>query len=215
MENPKAAPVFKYETSPSEIYRQSFEMIRREADLSGFSRSDQAIAERMIHACGQVDLVDDLVITAGARRAGTQALANKAPILCDSAMVAAGLTDKIESKKIVRIGALETARRAREMQTTRSAAQVDGWLPDIEGAIILIGNAPTALFRLAEILTENPDLRPALLIACPVGFVGAAESKEALIEAWPDFPFVTVKGRRGGTPMTAAALNACALTPEA
>lgn len=204
-----------YETDPAEIYRQSFEMIRREADLSAFSRSDQAIAERMIHACGQVDLAQDLVITAGARRAGTQALANKAPILCDSAMVAAGLTDKIENRKVVRISALETIRQARARHTTRSAAQVDGWLLDMQGAIILIGNAPTALFRLLELMGEHPDLKPALLIACPVGFVGAKESKAALIEAWPDIPFVTLKGRRGGTPMTAAALNACALSPQA
>lgn len=206
--------MFKYETDPDEIYRQSFATIRREADLSGFSRSDQAIAERMIHACGQVDLLPDLVVTAGARRAGTQALANGVPVFCDSAMVAAGLTAKIENHKVVRIGALETARRARATKTTRSAAQVDGWLPDLAGSIVLIGNAPTALFRLLELLDQHPEAKPALLIACPVGFVGAAESKEALIEEWPDFPFVTVKGRRGGTPMTAAALNACALTPD-
>jgi len=205
----------RYQTDPAEIYRQSFDTIRREADLSAFSRSAQAIAERMIHACGQVDLVDDLVITAGARRAGTPALASGAPILCDSAMVAAGLTDKIENKKVVRISALATRRQERRRKTTRSAAQVDSWLPDLSGAIVLIGNAPTALFRLLELIEEYPDKQPALLIACPVGFVGAAESKEALIEAWPEAPFVTVKGRRGGTPMTAAALNACALSPEA
>ena len=207
--------MFTYEKDPAEIYRQSFTAIRKEADLSAFSRSDQAIAERMIHACGQVDLVGDLVISAGARRAGTHALAIDAPILCDSAMVAAGLTAKIENRKVVRIAALETARKAREMKTTRSAAQVDGWGDDLAGAIVLIGNAPTALFRLLEILKDKPKLAPALLIACPVGFVGAKESKDALIKAWPDFPFVTVKGRRGGTPMTAAALNACALKPEA
>ena len=207
--------MFKYETDPAEIYRQSFELIRREADLSEFSRSDQAIAERMIHACGQIDIAEDLVITAGARRAGTQALANRVPILCDSAMVAAGLTSKIENKKVVRINALETSRMARKLGTTRSAAQVDGWLPELAGAIVLIGNAPTALFRLLELMSQNPQVRPALLIACPVGFVGAQESKDALIEAWPDIPFVTVKGRRGGTPMAAAALNACALTPDA
>ena len=203
-----------YETDPAEIYRRSFEIIRREADLTAFSRSDQSVAERMIHACGQVDLTKDLVISGGARRAGTQALASGATILCDSAMVAAGLTAKIENRKVVKISALETIRAARNLQTTRSAAQVDGWLPDLNGSIVLIGNAPTALFRLLEILKENPEVKPALLVACPVGFVGAVESKEALIEAWPDFPFVTVKGRRGGTPMTAAALNACALTSE-
>ena len=201
--------MFKYETNPAEIYRQSFATIRREADLSRFSRNDVMIAERMIHACGQVDLVDDLVITAGARRAGTQALANGAPIFCDSAMAAAGLAEKITNPKVVRIAALETKRKARDGKTTRSAAQVDLWGTEANDAIVLIGNAPTALFRLMEL-----GLRPALLIACPVGFVGAKESKDALIKAWPDYPFVTIKGRRGGTPMTAAALNACALTHD-
>ena len=201
--------MFTYETNPEEIYRQSFRTIRAEADLGGFSRNDAMIAERMIHACGQVDLVDDLVITAGARRAGTQALANRVPIFCDSAMVAAGLSEKITNVKVVKIAALETMRKARDLKTTRSAAQVDLWGAEANGAIVLIGNAPTALFRLLEL-----EIRPALLIACPVGFVGAQESKDALIKIWPDFPFVTLKGRRGGTPMTAAALNACALTHD-
>lgn len=204
-----------YEADPAEIYRQSFALIRQEADLSAFSTSDHPLAERMIHACGQVDLVQDLVITPGARPAGRQALVAGAPILCDSAMVAAGLTHTIANPKIVRISALETLRRARALKTTRSAAQVDGWLPDLSAAIVLIGNAPTALFRLLELMAEHPKCQPALLIACPVGFVGAEESKAALIEARLDFPFVTVKGRRGGTPMTAAALNACALPQEA
>ena len=203
-----------YETDPAEIYRKSFALIRHEADLSGFSTADQTIAARMIHACGQVDLLTDLIISPGAHRAGANALAAQAPILCDSAMVAAGLSHKIKNEKIVRIAAPETARRASEINTTRSAAQVDAWLPDIDGALILIGNAPTALFRLLELLTENPAVRPALLVACPVGFVGAMESKADLIASRPDFPFITVQGRRGGTPITAAALNACALGPE-
>lgn len=203
-----------YETDPAAIYRQSFAIIRREADLRAFSRSDQTLAERMIHACGQVDLAQDLVITAGARRVGTQALASGAPILCDSAMVAAGLSTHIDNRKVVRIAALDTVRRARDLKTTRSAAQIDSWLPDLSGAIVLIGNAPTALFRLLEVLETRPELMPALLIACPVGFVGAGEAKQALLDFWPDCAFVTVKGRRGGTALAAAALNACALRVE-
>ena len=204
----------RYLTDPDQISRQSFALIRQEADLSGIPDDDQALAERMIHACGQADLAADLVLTPGARGAGSQALAEGVPIFCDSAMVAAGLSAAIQNRKVVRIGAPETACRARTMKTTRSAAQVDGWLPDLAGALVLIGNAPTALFRLLELLEGQAHLDPALLIACPVGFVGAAESKAALIAAKPAFPFVTVKGRRGGTPMTAAALNACALPPE-
>lgn len=203
--------MYQYEKHPDAIYRQSFATIRSEADLSSLDVSDQVVAERMIHSCGQVDLIDDLVITPGARLAGTKALQSGVPILCDSAMIAAGLLSSITNLKVVKIREPETANLAREMGTTRSAAQVDTWLPIMAGSIILIGNAPTALFRLLELLTLNPHKMPSLLVACPVGFVGAAESKEALVKFSPAFPFITLTGRRGGTPMTAAALNACSV----
>ncbi len=200
-----------YEKSAEAIYRQSFATIESEADLSAFAPADQSVALRMIHACGQVDLAQDIVMRPGACLAGVEALRREAPILCDSAMVAAGLLRTISNPKVVEIATAATAVRARQLETTRSAAQVDGWLPDLAGAIVLIGNAPTALFRLLELLHQHPEAKPALLIACPVGFVGAAESKHALITQAPDVPYITVRGRRGGTPIAAAALNACAL----
>ncbi len=203
--------LFAYEKSAEAIYRQSFATIEAEADLSAFAPADRPVALRMIHACGQVDLAQDIVMRPGACRAGAAALRHGAPILCDSAMVAAGVVRTVKSPKIVEIGTPATAARATRLATTRSAAQVDGWLPDLAGSIVLIGNAPTALFRLLELLHQHPEARPALLIACPVGFVGAVESKRALVTQAPDIPYVTVRGRRGGTPIAAAALNACAL----
>jgi len=206
---------FDYIRDGAEIYRRSFATIRAEADLARFAPEEEVVAVRIIHACGMVEIATDLVFSQGAVLAARRALQNGAPILCDSKMVAQGVTAaRLPCRNDV-ICTLEDPTvpdLAKAMGATRSAAALELWRERLDGAVVAIGNAPTALFHLLEMLNES-SARPACIIGMPVGFVGAAESKEALIQEAPA-PFITVKGRKGGSAMTAAALNALASERE-
>lgn len=194
------------------IYERSFEIIRRESDLSAFSPAEAEIAVRMIHACGQVDAAKQFVFGAGLVEAARGALRSGAPILCDAEMVAHGITRARLPKHNEVVCTLRDPRvpqLADRLQTTRSAAALDLWADRLEGAVVAIGNAPTALFRLLEMLDDGAP-RPAAILGVPVGFVGAAESKEELMERPRGIPFLVVRGRLGGSAMTAAAVNALA-----
>jgi precorrin-8X/cobalt-precorrin-8 methylmutase len=203
-----------YVRDGDEIYRRSFATIRAEADLTGLPPDVAQIAVRMIHACGQVDLVGDIGFSPGVVEAGRAALKNGAPILCDAAMVASGITrnrlpagnDVVCTLRDERVPALAT-----ELGTTRSAAALELWRDRLDGAVVAIGNAPTALFHLLDLIDAGAS-RPAAVIGIPVGFIGAAESKEAL--AATDLEYLVVHGRRGGSAITAAALNALATDKE-
>lgn len=194
------------------IYRRSFAIIRAEADLSRFSDAEAEIAVRMIHACGQVELARHIVFGGDLVAAARGALAAGAPIFCDSEMVAHGMTrarlparnDVICTLNDPRVPAL-----AQQRGTTRSAAALDLWLDRLSGAVVAIGNAPTALFRLLELIDSGAE-KPAAIVGIPVGFVGAAEAKAMLADHSRGVPFVTVRGRVGGSAITAAALNALA-----
>ncbi|HEY4044481.1 MAG TPA: precorrin-8X methylmutase [Rhodopila sp.] len=199
----------------AEIYRRSFAIIRREADLRRFTPEEERVAVRIIHACGMVEVTSDIAFSAGAVRAGIAALAAGAPILCDSRMVAQGVTwTRLprDNAVICTLGAPAVPDLAARLGTTRSAAATELWRDRLGGAVVAIGNAPTALFRLLELLTEGAPL-PACVIGMPVGFVGAAESKEALM-ADGRVPFLCVRGRRGGSAMAAATVNALASAGE-
>lgn len=197
-----------YLRDPQAIYDASFSIICEEADLERWDDRERAVAVRVIHACGMVDVLDDLVMSNDAVEAGQQALRNGAPILCDAMMVAHGIIrSRLPSANEV-LCLLNNPRvpeLAREKATTRSAAQVELWAERMDGAVVAIGNAPTALFKLLELLDDGAA-RPALIIGIPVGFVGAVESKEALLAS--TIPHITVRGRRGGSAMAAAAINA-------
>jgi precorrin-8X/cobalt-precorrin-8 methylmutase len=202
------------------IYVDSFAAIRREADLSAIPPEAEKVAVRMIHGTGQPNLIKDLVIHSKLVPAARTALAAGAPILCDARMVATGITaSRLPAGNDVhcflydeRVPAL-----ARAWCTTRTAAAVSFWEPVMEGAVVAIGNAPTALFHLLEMILDGAP-RPAAIIGCPVGFIGAAESKDALIafsdDHGIDIPFVTIRGRLGGSAMTSSALNALASETE-
>jgi precorrin-8X/cobalt-precorrin-8 methylmutase len=204
---------FSYLSDGNEIYRRSFAIIRAEAELKRFSEDEEPIAVRVIHACGQVEAASDLAFAPDAVIAARKALAAGAPILCDSNMVAAGITrarlpagnDVICTLADPRVPAL-----AAHLGTTRSAAAVELWRAHIDGSLVAIGNAPTALFHLLECMDAGWP-KPAAVIGMPVGFVGAAESKEALIGDGR-LPFLVMRGRRGGSAMTAATVNALAST---
>ena len=199
-----------YLRDPDAIYAQSFATIRAEADLGALPPSLHDIAIRMIHACGMVDLAADITGTPDVADATRAAIAAGAPILCDCEMVRSGIIRRHlpeTTELTVTLNAPNIAELAKLLGTTRSAAAVELWRPKLEGAVVLIGNAPTALFHLLEIIdTKGP--RPAAIIAAPVGFVGAAESKALLANVRHGIPFVTVRGRRGGSAIAAAALNA-------
>jgi precorrin-8X/cobalt-precorrin-8 methylmutase len=201
-----------YLRDPEAIYAQSFATIRAEADLSRLPADAQTVAIRMIHACGMTDLVDDLVISPAFSSDATAALAKAAPILVDAEMVRHGIIQRKLPASTEIICTLNDP-RAREIGlghgVTRSAAAVGLWRDRLAGAIVVIGNAPTALFRLLEMLDEGAG-KPAAIVACPVGFVGAVESKEALLANPHGVPFVTVRGRRGGSAIAAATINALA-----
>ena len=202
-----------YVHDPAEITRLSFAVIRREADLSRLPADIEPMALRMIHACGMVDLSDDLAFSLGAGDAGRDALAKGAPIFTDVEMVAQGIATRRLSagnEVICMLNENDVEARARAAGITRSAAAVELWQPRLAGAIVAIGNAPTALFRLLEIQARE-SARPALVIATPPGFVGAVESKEALIANNLDLPYVALKGRRGGSALAAAAVNGLTL----
>ena len=199
-----------YIRDPEAIYAASFATIRAEAGLERFPVSIAHVAERMIHACGMVDLVEDLVFSDDAAEAGRAALLSGAPVLCDAEMVRHGIIKRLLPKAnetICLIGDAAVAAHAKTITNTRSAAQVDLWGEQVSGAIIAIGNAPTALFRLLERIDQGAP-KPALILGLPVGFVGAAESKAELAANPRGVPFITVTGRRGGSAMAAAAVNA-------
>lgn len=199
-----------------EIYRQSFATIRAEADLSRLPSDLEKLAVRVIHACGMVDVVDQLRFSDGAGAAGRTALASGAPVLCDARMVAEGITRArlpADNKVICTLGDASVPSLARESGNTRSAAALELWRPHLAGSVVVIGNAPTALFYLLEMLDAGAP-RPALILGFPVGFVGAAESKAMLAADSRGVPYVIVEGRRGGSAMAAAAVNALASEAE-
>ncbi|MBM3531857.1 MAG: precorrin-8X methylmutase [Alphaproteobacteria bacterium] len=199
-----------------EIYRRSFSIIREEADLTGIPTDLTKLAVRVAHACGMVDVIGDLRFSPGAGAKGRQALASGAPILCDARMVADGITRSrlpAENRVICTLDDPLVPGLARKIGNTRSAAALDLWHPHLEGSVVAIGNAPTALFRLLEMLDEGAP-KPALILGFPVGFVGAAESKDALAQDSRGIPFVIVRGRRGGSAMVAAAVNALSTETE-
>jgi precorrin-8X/cobalt-precorrin-8 methylmutase len=211
---------YDYADSGPGIYADSFAAIRREADLSGVPAAAEKLAVRMIHGSGQVDLARDLLIHPRLVTAARAALTSGAPVLCDVTMVATGVTRgrlPADNAVLCLLGDPRVPALAREWHTTRSAAAVSLWEPHLDGAVAAVGNAPTALFHLLEMILDGAP-RPAAIIGCPVGFVGAAESKQALAalhdEHGIDIPYVTVRGRRGGSAMTSSALNALAQEAE-
>lgn len=197
------------------IYARSFAIIRREADLARFAPEDESVAVRIIHACGMVEAAADILFCAGAVTLGRAALARGAPVLCDAKMVAHGVTRARLPANNAVICTLDDPRvpgLAQSLGTTRSAAALEFWREHLEGAVVAIGNAPTALFHLLDMLANGAP-RPAVIIGMPVGFVGAAESKDALI-ADGSIPWLAVRGRKGGSAMAAAAVNALASLRE-
>jgi precorrin-8X/cobalt-precorrin-8 methylmutase len=212
---PKTQSPFDYIRDGAEIYRRSFATIRAEADLSRFSAEEERVAVRMIHACGMVEIAADLVFSPGAAGRAREALEQGAPILCDSRMVAYGIINRRlprHNEIICTLDDPSVPGLAQEIGNTRSAAALELWRERLDGAVVAIGNAPTALFHLFEMF-DRSAARPACILGLPVGFVGAAESKLALIED-ARAPFITLKGRKGGSAMTAAALNAIADASE-
>ena len=206
--------MYTYEKDGAEIYRQSFATIRAEADLAGLPADVAQVAVRMIHACGQVDLVADVVHSPAVVQRARDALNAGAPILCDAHMVASGVTRRRLPKDndvVCTLSDPRTPDLAARLGTTRTAAALELWGDRLEGAVVAIGNAPTALFHLLEMVAAGAP-RPAAVLGIPVGFIGAAESKEAL--AASDLEFLVVRGRRGGSAITAAAVNAIASTVE-
>lgn len=198
------------------IYDRSFAIIRSEADLSRIPADLEKLAVRVAHACGMVDVIQDLAFSENAATAGRNALLSGAPILCDARMVAEGVTRSrlpAENRVICTLGDPSVAKLALDMGNTRSAAALELWRPHLAGAVVAFGNAPTALFRLLEMIDEG-CAKPALILGFPVGFVGAMESKAALAEDSRGIPYVVVHGRRGGSAMAAAAINALASEKE-
>ena len=200
-----------YLRDPELIYQQSFSAIRKEADLSHFPQDIANIVVRMIHSCGMTDIAQDIVYTISVASAGKAALNQGAPVLCDSRMVYEGVIRAklpAENEVLCWNNCLESADLAKKLGTTRSAAAVDLWRPKLAGAVVAVGNAPTTLFRLLEVLEEGVE-PPAVIFGLPVGFVGAAESKELLVKQCKEsVQFLTLTGRRGGSAMAAAAVNA-------
>jgi len=199
-----------------EIYRRSFATIRAEADLDGLDPVLERTVVRMIHACGMVDLVSDVRASPGFGAAARGAVQAGAPILCDTSMVASGVTrSRLPAHNQVLCALSDPAvpALAAELGTTRTAAAIELWREHLEGAVVVIGNAPTALFRLLEVVEEGAG-RPAAVIGVPVGFVGAAESKAALVEHPAALEHLVVQGRRGGSAIAAAAVNALASADE-
>jgi precorrin-8X/cobalt-precorrin-8 methylmutase len=207
---------YAYETDGAEIYKKSFATIRAEADLACFSPEEEPVVVRMIHAAGMVGLERHIRFSAGMVRAAREALAAGASILCDARMVSEGITRARLPKHNAVVCTLDdpaVPSLAQSMHNTRSAAALELWRPHLDGAVVAIGNAPTALFHLLNMLEDQNCPRPAAIIGCPVGFVGAAESKAALMAALPA-PALTVEGRLGGSAITVAAVNALASRSE-
>lgn len=205
-----------YITDGAEIYRQSFATIRAEADLARFTPEEEIVVVRMIHAAGMVGLEKYVDFTPGMAIAARQALESGAPILCDARMVSEGITRArlpAKNEVICTLHDPSVPALAAEMANTRSAAALELWRPHLAGAVVAIGNAPTALFHLLNMLEDPACPRPAAIIGCPVGFIGAAESKDALMQDRP-VPSVVVRGRLGGSAITVAAVNALASRKE-
>lgn len=205
-----------YETDGAAIYRQSFAIIRAEADLARFAPAEEPVVVRMIHASGLVGLAAHVVFTPGMAEAARAALEAGAPILCDARMVSEGITRaRLPAGNAILCTLHDPAvpGLAAAMRNTRSAAALELWRPHLDGAVVAIGNAPTALFHLLNMLADPACPRPAAIIGCPIGFVGAAESKDALLQA-PPAPSLTVRGRLGGSAVTVAAINALASAKE-
>ena len=200
-----------YLRDPELIYRQSFSIIRKESNLSQLPQDIANIVVRLIHACGMTDIVQDVVYTTEAASEGRAALMRGAPVLCDTKMVAEGVTRYLlpeNNEVLCWHNYPESLTLAKKMGTTRSAAAIEFWRPRLAGAVVAVGNAPTALFRLLEVLEEGTE-PPAVIFGLPVGFVGAAESKDMLIKRCKgSVQFLTLTGRRGGSAMAAAAVNA-------
>lgn len=204
--------MFEYICDPQEIYRRSFEALRAEADLSGLADGVDTLVERLIHACGMPDVINDFAYGGNPAAAGCAALTAGAPVITDAEMVRAGVIKSrlpADNKLICTTHSPVAMEMAHDQQTTRSAAAVEQWVPHLDSSVVVIGNAPTALFRLLELLAEGAPA-PAVILGFPVGFIGAAESKEALIAHAGDVPYATVRGRRGGSAMASGALNAIA-----
>jgi precorrin-8X/cobalt-precorrin-8 methylmutase len=208
--------VLDYIRDAGEIYRQSFATIRAEADLSRFPDDVARAVVRLIHTCGQVDLTEHVAFTPAVVAATHAALASGAPILCDSSMVAAGITAArlpAGNEVVSLVTDPRAADLAKRRDTTRSAAGVELWADRMDGAVLAIGNAPTALFRLLELIDEGAPA-PVSVLGGPVGFVGSAQSKQELIDNPRGMDYLVVQGRRGGSAMAAAAVNAIASARE-
>lgn len=204
-----------YATDGAEIYRRSFATIRAEADLDRFPEDVSRVVVRMIHACGMVDLAADIAYSPGVIRAARAALEAGAPIFCDAQMVASGITRPrlpAGNEIICTLSEASVPDLAARIGNTRSAAALDLWLDRLDGAVVAIGNAPTALFRLLDLIGSGTAPRPAAILGLPVGFIGAAESKAALTKT--DLQHLIVHGRRGGSAMAVAAVNAIASEAE-
>ncbi|MEP1207318.1 MAG: precorrin-8X methylmutase [Rhizobiaceae bacterium] len=202
---------YDYIRDPAEIYRRSFAIVREEAGLAALPEAMQPVATRLIHACGMVDVVEEISFSEGAAEIGSAALSNGAPVYCDVEMVRSGIIQSrlpADNELRCSLNDSRTPELASRIGNTRSAAAVDLW-DDLEGAVIAIGNAPTALFRLLENI-EKGGGKPALVIGIPVGFVGAVESKLALADFGQGLNYITVHGRRGGSAMASAVVNALA-----
>jgi precorrin-8X/cobalt-precorrin-8 methylmutase len=205
-----------YVKDGAEIYRQSFATIRAEADLGSLPEDVSRVAVRMIHACGMVDLVEDLAYSPGVAKSARAALRAGAPVLCDVRMVASGITRArlpAGNEVLCTLADPAVPALAARLGTTRSAAALELWRERLDGAVVAVGNAPTALFRLLELIRDGAP-RPAAVIGAPVGFVGAAESKDALAANPFGLEYLVVRGRRGGSAMAAAAVNALAREEE-
>ncbi|MBI1245021.1 MAG: precorrin-8X methylmutase [Alphaproteobacteria bacterium] len=205
-----------YLRDPAEIYRRSFATIRAEAKLDRFAPDVAALALRVAHASGMADVAEAMIASTDVVARAREALAAGAPVLCDAMMVVHGIQRRrlpAGNELVCLVDTPDAVRRADEMHTTRSAAAVDLWGQRLAGAVVAIGNAPTALFRLLDIV-DSGGPRPAAVLAFPVGFVGAVESKQALVENPRGLAFATLPGRRGGSAMAAAAVNALGGNPE-
>jgi precorrin-8X/cobalt-precorrin-8 methylmutase len=205
-----------YETDGAAIYRQSFAIIRAEAELSRFTADEEPVVVRMIHAAGLVELEKHIRFTPGMATVARAALHSGAPVLCDARMVSEGITRArlpARNKIICTLDDPAVPSMAQSLHTTRSAAALELWRPHLDGAIVAIGNAPTALFHLLNMLRDETCPKPAAIIGCPVGFVGAAEAKAALL-ADPPAPTLTIEGRLGGSAVSVAAVNALASRSE-
>lgn len=208
--------MFDYIKDGQEIYNRSFATIRSEANLDNIPADLEKLVVRVIHACGMVDIVSDIAFSKGAGSIGRNALKNGCSILCDAKMVAEGITKKrlpANNRVICTLDAPSVAEHAKEIHNTRSAAAVELWQPFIKNSIVVIGNAPTALFHLLDLIEKGME-KPILIIGFPVGFVGAKESKIALASNNFSIPYIVVHGRRGGSAMAAAAINALASERE-